>query len=111
MFKLPLSTREKEELRDRIDELKLIRQRYYDWKKIVVSLIIGIGAIWMGLIAIYFPQKEIFSKEIIWGSVTVLIMIIILIGLTKYSYKKEKFYNIKIKKNFDALLGRKIKKQ
>lgn len=52
---------EKEWHKDRIEELKFLRQRPYDTIKIIITGIISFGALTMAMVGIYFIEREQFA--------------------------------------------------
>lgn len=105
MITLPLSTREKEELRDRIDELKSKLKTYSDTLIFFIAIIIPLLIF---LVSDLRQQKIQLFFFLQLGIIAVGLIIFYLVII--YVGSKQKKIGILLKRNYDILLGRETKK-
>tara|TARA_Y100000031_G_C7863438_1_gene222981 strand:+ start:31 stop:336 length:306 start_codon:yes stop_codon:yes gene_type:complete len=93
--------------RDRINELEFLRKPNYDALKLFIPLILGFGAIIIAILGIYLTDIKKNYLPLVFTSIFFIIAMVILIILYRNISYKEKLFLVKIKLNYDYLLGRK----
>ncbi len=95
----------KEWYRDRIAELKLMRQKPYDYQKITFQTMISWVIIMMNVVLFYLGKELLLQASI--ATILLFVAAGVLELLRRSFLKQEDNINIKLKNNYDILLGRK----
>ncbi len=98
---------DKQKIRDRINELEFNRRNYGYIQKIMIPTIIGFTAIYLSVLGIYFQDITKYLVQIIVGTELYFFTLFILLYLSSFANKKDKYFLDRIKLNFDLLLDQK----
>ena len=96
--------RTKEWHRDNIEELKLMRQRPYDYEKIILQISIGFAALTMTAL-LYYLSKNLIALATLTTIILFTILIVFILIRNNFLGEKEKF-DVELRKQYDILLGR-----
>ena len=96
----------KEWHRDRINELEGKRKDYSDSEKFLVQTVVGLSALFLAMLSIYFRDVKLYLSQIVIGTIAFFVALIILIFLTTYTSRMKNKYLRKLKRNYNQLLGR-----